>query len=498
MKLITELLAEELRERIPDIECSLHLSCPPLGRPRLYIPGEAIIPGSLYLTDVASEDFCRGGICTIYANGIQPLRAPSSYICSSEKLSTLFNAVQEIYDRYDEWEKQLKLVLLQQAGMQALLYAARSVLSNPIYVMGNDFSLLAQHGEDELPEDRRLFDSNSTFDVLTSLKQDALFNRMSQKKEPFLYPDHITGWRSWTCTIIRDELPSQLIMLVEHNKKLRPVDGWLLSQLVTCIDYQIQHEHLDYSTDNRLQSLLLRVLSDRTADYLDISRQLSRMRWNTSDEYFCLILRQIQSDGNNLSVNMIRTQLKKRFPDSCSCIFHDEIVTYFNITRLSKTLDEIMVEMKLFIRECLLRAGYSRVMQGHMYLHMQYVQAKAALDHGNQVNPYAWIHHFNDISLRFMLTETTHRLPQVMLCHEKLLQLCNYDAEHNTDYVKTLRTYLDAQLNAVHSAQQLFIHRSTLLYRLSKIKEILESNLDDPDELLYLALSLRLLDIEHV
>ena len=497
MKLITELLAEELRERIHDIDCSLQLSCPPLGRPRLYLPGDSVTPGNLYLTDVASEDFCRSGVCTIYAGGAQPVRTPCSYICSSEKLSTLFNIIQEIYDRYDEWEKQLKLTLLQQSGMQALLYAARSVLSNPIYVIGNDFSLIAQHGEDELPEDRRLFDSSSSFEVLNSLKQDALFSHLSQEKEPFLYPDHITGWRSWTCSIIRDELPTHLIMLVEHQKKLRPVDGWLLSQLVTYVDYQIQHEHLDYSTDNRMQSLLLRILSDRTASYLDISNQLTRMKWNTSDEYFCLILRQIQTDGNNLSVNMIRTQLKKRFPDSCSCIFHDEIVTFFNITRLEKTLEEIMVEMKFFIRECLLRAGYSRAMRGHMYLHMQYVQAKAALDHGNQVNPYSWIHHFNDISLRFLLAETTHRLPKIMLCHEKLLLLYTYDAEQNTDYVKTLRTYLDSQLNAVHSARQLFIHRSTLLYRLNKIKEILESNLEDPDELLYLSLSLRLLDIDH-
>ena len=84
-----------------------------------------------------------------------------------------------------------------------------------------------------------------------------------------------------------------------------------------------------------------------------------------------------------------------------------------------------------------------------------------------------------------------------MLCHEKLLALNRYDAKHETDHVKTLRTYLDSHMNVVHSANKLFIHRSTLIYRLNKIKEILDSSLDDPDELLYLSLSLRLMDIEH-
>ena len=43
-------------------------------------------------------------------------------------------------------------------------------------------------------------------------------------------------------------------------------------------------------------------------------------------------------------------------------------------------------------------------------------------------------------------------------------------------------------------AKKLFIHRSTLLYRLEKIRALLDSDLSDADELLYLSLSLRLLD----
>ena len=81
-----------------------------------------------------------------------------------------------------------------------------------------------------------------------------------------------------------------------------------------------------------------------------------------------------------------------------------------------------------------------------------------------------------------------------MICHEKLLVLKKSDEEQNTEYVKTLSVYLDHHLNAVQSAKTLFIHRSTFLYRLEKIKDVLESDLEDPEELLYLMLSLRLMD----
>ncbi len=84
-----------------------------------------------------------------------------------------------------------------------------------------------------------------------------------------------------------------------------------------------------------------------------------------------------------------------------------------------------------------------------------------------------------------------------MLGHENLLKLKSMDETNNTEYLRTLRVYLDNHLNAVQSARELYIHRSTFLYRLDKIKGILNSNLDDPNEILYLMLSFRFIDMEN-
>lgn len=153
--------------------------------------------------------------------------------------------------------------------------------------------------------------------------------------------------------------------------------------------------------------------------------------------------------------------------------------------------------MKYFIRESYLKAGYSRLMVGHSNLRRQYVQACIALDVGGRVKPYLWIHYFNSIAFRYLLEQSTRRLPGYMLCHEKLLVLQEHDTHQHTAYMKTLRVYLDQNLNAVQTAKELFIHRSTFLYRLERIKALLESDLSDPEELLYLSLSFRLLENER-
>ena len=78
-----------------------------------------------------------------------------------------------------------------------------------------------------------------------------------------------------------------------------------------------------------------------------------------------------------------------------------------------------------------------------------------------------------------------------------LLELKKHDEENETQYMETLRAYLEEHLSATQAARKLFIHRSTFLYRLDRIKEILQFDLDDPEEIFYLELSFRLLEQEE-
>lgn len=54
-----------------------------------------------------------------------------------------------------------------------------------------------------------------------------------------------------------------------------------------------------------------------------------------------------------------------------------------------------------------------------------------------------------------------------------LRQLLEYDAENQTELVKTLEAYLDCKESLTASAKQLFVHPNTVKYRIEKIREIL-------------------------
>jgi DNA-binding PucR family transcriptional regulator len=85
-----------------------------------------------------------------------------------------------------------------------------------------------------------------------------------------------------------------------------------------------------------------------------------------------------------------------------------------------------------------------------------------------------------------------HDPDHVRVLQEGLLgPLFRHDLTDHTDLVATLETYLDAACNGIRTAEVLHVHRNSANYRLQRIKELAEVDLDDPDTRLLVQLILR-------
>lgn len=67
------------------------------------------------------------------------------------------------------------------------------------------------------------------------------------------------------------------------------------------------------------------------------------------------------------------------------------------------------------------------------------------------------------------------------------------DKEQGTDRLKTLQVYLDNERSFITAAQELFVHRNTLVYRVNKILELLTDNIENAYARDYMTLSIRVL-----
>ncbi len=71
----------------------------------------------------------------------------------------------------------------------------------------------------------------------------------------------------------------------------------------------------------------------------------------------------------------------------------------------------------------------------------------------------------------------------------------DYDRDHNSDLVHTLRVFFEANANASEAADRLFLHRNSMAYRLERVQNL--TGLDLRNHKVRLALQLGLLPMDN-
>ena len=66
-------------------------------------------------------------------------------------------------------------------------------------------------------------------------------------------------------------------------------------------------------------------------------------------------------------------------------------------------------------------------------------------------------------------------------CRDTLGVLIDSDKENNTEYMLTVKVFLENNNNIIASANKLFIHRNTLINRINHIEQLTGRSLKDAD-----------------
>lgn len=93
-----------------------------------------------------------------------------------------------------------------------------------------------------------------------------------------------------------------------------------------------------------------------------------------------------------------------------------------------------------------------------------------------------------------MVHKCTENTIAEVLIPEGLKSLMEYDQQRNHNYTQTLRLYLRNDRNIAKTIREAYMHRSTFLYQIKRIQEILKMDLDDPEVRLLLLMAFHILD----
>lgn len=129
-------------------------------------------------------------------------------------------------------------------------------------------------------------------------------------------------------------------------------------------------------------------------------------------------------------------------------------------------------------------AGISREENGAKTVYELYKEAEAAFftacEESEQVRFYA------DIGINRLIFAVENKRLLERLADSRLEILEKYDLENKTDYLKTLRLYLESYSSVKTVSESTGVHRNTINYKIKQIREILggELTVEDKTELL--------------
>ncbi len=211
-------------------------------------------------------------------------------------------------------------------------------------------------------------------------------------------------------------------------------------------------------------------------------------------KFFCLvILHFVEPHNSELFHEHQMATLRRIYKNSLSSVYQNKIVLLINQDTPVLLTPEFTDPLEHFAIHNQLKVSLSQPFADILKLNIFYEQALHTLELSNPNNAQQNLY-FSTEALPYYLFSKCNYAELETGIHYHIFQLQDYDREYHTEFITTLRTYIECDRNATKTADALHIHRSTFFYRLKKMEEILHVSLTDGKLLFLYEISLLIWD----
>ncbi|MBR5318029.1 MAG: PucR family transcriptional regulator ligand-binding domain-containing protein [Peptococcaceae bacterium] len=153
----------------------------------------------------------------------------------------------------------------------------------------------------------------------------------------------------------------------------------------------------------------------------------------------------------------------------------------------------LKIIVMLRMKEYTFFTGVSSNLAGLENLSSSYLQAKQTIDLSVKKDWKNMLVHYDELGVYQLLLSISDKTVKQRYYESVLGKLEQYDKNNRSNYLDFLGTYLECNCNINETADKLFVHRNTVVYKINKISEMLDVDLSDMEVKvgLYLAKLLR-------
>ena len=329
---------------------------------------------------------------------------------------------------------------------------------------------------------------------MKAIMEDRDFQASLRIKGAFLMDAYsVSGCTLAQNLFINDEFVCRIV-ITERSRPIEPQDMSLLEHMTEYIQLLLTPiSGLQGEDRPPLWRYIASLLNGGVQDTREIERHLYARDWQKGDYYVCAVFVLSSIDFFGSAAAAICSHLKKLIPNSEVFILDKRIVALVNLGDGPTDAEGVVRLYIEYMRDMNMKSGVSNVCQGYQSFTDMYKQAEIALEIGASMWSHQWIQRFSAVAPYYIMSQSTKEMRASSLCAPEIMLVVKHDRDNSTDYFQTLKKYLEAKQNIAEASRQLFIHRTTLLYRLQKIEQLFALNLNDPLRRLYYEFSILLI-----
>jgi hypothetical protein len=475
-----------------------------LSLPVFYERGATLLAGKVYLARTHDLPASPSVECLFVCVGSNPTNIWSSwrgevlYIAESGiDILTAFNAVQEIFEKIINWECNMQALIENNADLEEMLKISIPIFENRITVTDYELRVLA-YCEASVISDHKEVRLSKAYERVPNEKSklfESMHRQLTQHKEPFIYKEY--GIDQYCINLYLGDEYMGTCALMEDYRPLRESDYLLFQRFAGYIRsaLSMQSRALD-SQFVTLKTIFSELLRSLPVSRSDLNRVLNIARKDTGKQnafdrgWICIVIRSANK-GKSLPEGYLCTSLEDMLPN-CSAIAHEGMIAAFcMLTNGADSCSDINDILEPYLKDMNFLAGTSVPFYDLFKARSYFLQACCALETGYALVQDRRIYRFEDFVLTYMLRHCCGQFDPELIFPPGLSRLRDFGG--SVDYWDTLRRYLDNESNASRTAKEMFLHRSSLLPRLEKIKTFVD--MDTPQQRLYLRICIYIYDL---
>ncbi len=433
------------------------------------------------------------------AAGVLLAHREDTIIVKNADLPEILNVIIQIFEKYQQWDESLQTAGSQPEQFQTTLDVAHDLLQCPMYFGNISMHLYAvsqQYSKEQVFEEWDEVKRLRTMPV-------PLLEKLKEYDFPKLYPENVDPavMPAWPGS----KFNYQIRIGCYLNGKLwghffmyyfgkQVPQGFL--QLARHIADVFGHMLLDTRNKsmqkNSVFSWLTDILDGQSVEKESLDQIYWLLDWKLADTFILYRITSIKTGYDQSVIHWLNDNIGD-ISGIITFTYKDSVVVI--LREGDKQAQEVIDRISRLISITDHRCGISFPFSDLSKVTEYFKQAGYAIEHAPCTD--LKMHAFCDCALEGLAEELKKSISWQEWITPALYRLIEIDVSQNTDYYLTLYYLLINNWHLGKTANMLYIHRNTLTYRLNKIEQLINIDLQNKSVWAYLMLCYKLLSEEY-